>query len=125
MADAKQTIFGSAFFNFNVATGKLIMAKNIGIFWMTAVPLSLVVVCLSTMWYSMTSKFQEKRRADFFHNFANLALPNTFHKAAQALSVIMLYIDLLIRLVFSRRFFGERLAFWLQNRRVNPGMPDV
>ncbi|KAI4168899.1 MAG: hypothetical protein LQ343_006054 [Gyalolechia ehrenbergii] len=121
---ALATIFGSSFFNFNVANHEVIVAKNFELFWITAVPLSLAVIGLSVLWRCIASKFQvRKRRAVSLRYSGNLALPSKIVEVVWSIGVMFLYLEQLTRSICRRRTFGQLFSPWVQSGRANTGAP--
>ncbi|KAL9591845.1 MAG: hypothetical protein Q9179_007314 [Wetmoreana sp. 5 TL-2023] len=121
---ALATIFGSSFFNFNVASQKVVVAKNFGVFWMTAIPLTLAVVSLSAAWYSIASMLEKiKRHAVRLYSLGKLELSMKSVEVSEVVNGTLRYIVLLFRLMSRRESIGGTLDSWMQSRRAQTNVP--
>ena len=96
------------------------MSKNFDLFWVTAVPLGILVLCMSRMWTSIFSKLQKKMSARMFsEDFAKSVLQKGLVKAVQAFNLIKQAIRI------GRQITGQRATSGLGNRQFNPGVSTV
>ena len=123
---AKQGIFGSSFFDFDSSSRTLITANNFGIFWIIALPLTLVVLVSSSIWPSLISKIAKQEvPTDWIHEGKHLAVLATFSRMAGSVGHTLHHCSVIVQTMFGRATFRERFVMWFRSGTVRHGMASV